>query len=93
MQFGFNDNNKPIIIGLILFSHLLSPISLILTFLQNYLTRSWEYQADEFAVKLNHGNDLYNALVCLFKENKAKLDPDHIFEACTMYIFHTFHLK
>lgn len=78
-QFGFE--SKPIIIGLILFSHLLSPISLILTFLQNYLTRSWEYQADEFAVKLNHGDDLYNALVCLFKENKAKLDPDSLYEA------------
>eukprot|EP01084_Bolivina_argentea_P165023 286791_1 len=80
--FIFNNNNEPaIIIGLILFSHLLSPISVVLNFLQNYLTRSWEYQADEFAVKLNHGNDLYNALVVLFKENKSKLDPDQLYEA------------
>ena len=84
--FGFNinndnDNNQaPVIIGSILFSHLLSPITVLLTFIQNALTRSWEYQADEFAVKLNHGNDLYNGLVVLFKENKAKLDPDWLYE-------------
>lgn len=78
-SFGFE--NTPIIIGLIFFSHLLSPISLLLTFAQNYLTRSWEYQADAFAVELNHGDDLYNALAVLFKENKSKLDPDALYEA------------
>jgi len=79
--FQFEEDGTPIIIGLILFSHLLSPISLVLTFLHNSLTRSWEYQADDFAVQLDHGQDLYSALVVLFKENKSKLDPDPLFEA------------
>eukprot|EP01084_Bolivina_argentea_P312450 540932_1 len=81
--FGFRDDDlhSLIIIGFILFSHLLSPVSLILNFTQNYLTRSWEYQADEFAVQLEHGHNLYNALVVLFKENKSKLDPDSLYEA------------
>ena len=50
-------------------------------FMHNYITRSWEYQADAFAAKFNHTEDLYNALVVLFKENKAKLDPDPLYES------------
>ena len=79
--FGFMDAQPPIIIGLVLFSHLLTAVQLVLNFGQNYLTRSWEYQADAFAVDMDHGDDLYNALVVLFKENKAKLDPDSLYEA------------
>ena len=80
-SFGFEEAEPPIIIGLVLFSHLLSPVQLLLNFGQNYLTRSWEYQADAYAVEMDHGDDLYSALVVLFKENKSKLDPDSLYEA------------
>ena len=79
--FGFGGQGQPIIVGMMLFGHLLAPVSVALSFAHNYLTRSWEYQADAFAAGLNHSEDLYNALVVLFKENKAKLDPDPLYEA------------
>merc|ERR1719204_1810570 len=79
--FGFGGTGQPIIVGIILFGHLLAPVSVALSFGHNYLTRSWEYQADAFAAQFNHTDDLYSALVCLFKENKAKLDPDPLYEA------------
>merc|ERR1719334_2181705 len=80
-SFGFGGEGQPILIGLTLFMHLLGPVSVAMSFGHNYITRSWEYQADAFAAKFNHTEDLYNALVVLFKENKAKLDPDPLYEA------------
>jgi len=79
--FGFEGEGQPILIGLLLFGHLLGPISVLLKFAHNFMTRRYEYQADAFAAKFNHTEDLYNALVVLFKENKAKLDPDPLYEA------------
>ena len=85
-SFGFGGEGQPILIGFILFSNLLAPVSVALSFGHNYLTRSWEYQADAFAAKFNHTDDLYSALVVLFKENKAKLDPDPLYEAvCSIH--------
>ena len=46
-----------------------------------YLTRSCEYQADTFAVRFNHGENLKSALVHLFVKNKGPLSADPIYSA------------
>ena len=41
--------------------------------------RANEFQADKFAWSQGHGDDLIKALVKIFKENKADLNPDWMF--------------
>eukprot|EP00164_Ancoracysta_twista_P000535 GFYU01000715.1.p2 GENE.GFYU01000715.1~~GFYU01000715.1.p2 ORF type:complete len:430 (+),score=118.71 GFYU01000715.1:105-1394(+) len=76
MSFGFTQE-KPLIIGLLLFfSHLMSPVSHVLGFLLNILSRHYEYQADEFAVDLGFGPELKEGLIKIHSENLSNLNPD-----------------
>jgi len=75
--FGF-DKTIPAV-GLILYMKLLTPMDTAITFLFNALVRSWEYQADRYAVKLNFGEKLVSGLEKLAKDEKANLDPDPLY--------------
>eukprot|EP00056_Hartaetosiga_gracilis_P002975 m.58587 g.58587 ORF g.58587 m.58587 type:complete len:482 (-) comp11273_c0_seq1:100-1545(-) len=78
-DFGFHDS-KPVVIGLTLvFSYLLSPVSTVLGFLVTAYTRKNEFQADRFAVSLNNGDDLKNALIKLHKDNSSFPVNDWLF--------------
>jgi STE24 endopeptidase len=78
-DFGFS--SEPTFIGLMLFQLLYSPVQHVLDFLSNVITRKFEYQADEFAVKWNRGPILRSALIKLQKENKSTMIPDPLYSA------------
>lgn len=71
-SFGFTSSAT--LIKLTLFSMLYGPVEFVIALLFHSLSRKFEYQADEFATKLNF--DLTTALVAIHKENKSNLNPD-----------------
>lgn len=62
--------------ALLLFSLLLSIVSVPLTPFTNYLSRKNEFEADEFASRRTHKNDLIKGLVKLYRDNAVTLTPD-----------------
>ncbi len=65
--------------SLLLFSILISPLDLLLTFPLNYLSRKAEYAADAFAVEQTSGQGIANALRILAQENLANLNPHPLY--------------
>jgi len=51
----------------------------VIGFLTNLVSRAFEYQADNFAVKLGKGQDLRDALLKLEETNKASLNFDPLY--------------
>lgn len=78
-SFGFE--NRSNFLYLFLFTKLYTPVSFMLDFVSMYFIRRAEYQADAFAVKHNHGKQLKNGLVTLFKRNKGPLVADSLYSA------------
>ena len=76
--FGFLDE-KPVIVGLLTVQYLLSPILFALNVCGNHLSRSHEYEADKYAVKLGLGQTLKSALVSIHRENLSNPDPDILY--------------
>jgi len=62
-------------IGLIAFGVLYSPISEITGLIMNYISRKFEYQADDYAQSTYHGDPLISALKKLSKNNLSNLTP------------------
>lgn len=62
-------------LGIIGFSILYSPISMILGILMNLLSRKFEYQADDFARQHDLGKDLQSSLIKLSKNSLSNLQP------------------
>jgi len=74
-SFGFD--TKPTIIGILLFfQFLMSPVDNVLSFLMHMLSRSFEFQADAFALKLGFSETLRSALLKLDAENLSNKNPD-----------------
>lgn len=65
-----------VMVGLMLFSFLFSPVDHIISFSMNVLSRRFEFQADAFARGLGYGDNLRNGLVANCTENKGDLNPD-----------------
>lgn len=65
------DINEVMIIDLIYFSYYLSFVNILMSYLQNFLSRKFETQADEFGVKLGLGTELKEGLIKIHKDNKA----------------------
>jgi Zn-dependent protease with chaperone function len=89
-SFGFHQQ-RPILIGLALFSLMTAPVSNFVGFLMNMVTRKFEvplhlpsclltchaqYEADKFATELGH--DLAPALISIEAKNLSALDPDPV---------------
>lgn len=79
-SFGF-PTSRPIIIGLLLFSSVISPLEQLVNLAQQWLTRKFEYEADRFAVDQGRGADLAAALVKISTANKSNLNPDPLWSA------------
>lgn len=79
-SFGFHDD-QPVMVGLLLFSCIISPIEHFVAFGQNSLTRRFEYQADQFATKQGMGQLLKQGLCKISKDNKSNTDPDPWYSA------------
>ncbi|CAF0792174.1 unnamed protein product [Adineta ricciae] len=77
--FGFTQT-QPIIIGLlIIFQYVLSPYSAVLSLCLTVLSRRFEFQADNFALKLAHGDPLSRALKKLEMDNMTYPYSDYLF--------------
>ncbi|KAI9339108.1 peptidase family M48-domain-containing protein [Obelidium mucronatum] len=78
--FGF-PSSQPIIIGLVLFSFIYQPIDALTSFLVNRVSRTHEFQADAYAKKMGHAEELKNALIKLNIKNLGTLVPDPWYSA------------
>lgn len=76
---AFAFTSKPIIVGFILFSDLLTPLDAVVKLLMNILSRTYEFQADAFAVGLGHRDALARSLIRLQIQNLSTMDADPIF--------------
>jgi STE24 endopeptidase len=79
-SFGFMDA-QPAFISLLLFQFISSPMDEVITFLQNMVSRKFEFQADGFAVSLGHAEQLQSALLKLEEENKSSMHVDPLYSA------------
>lgn len=78
---GFYDF-QPVLVGLyIVFSFVMMPYNALLNFLMTCLSRKFEFQADDFAVKLGKAEPLEKALLQLNKDNKGFPVYDNLFSA------------
>lgn len=76
---SFGYSGMPRVIGLILFSELLTPLEAVLTPLSHFLSRKLEFQADQYAKKLGMAQDLGNALVTMHISNLSNMSPDWLY--------------
>lgn len=75
--FGFSE--RPVIIGLLLFSYLYQPVDALTSFCINAMSRVHEFQADAFAKKLGYTSTLSSALIKLHLKNLGNLNPDSLY--------------
>lgn len=78
-SFGFTDTNK--FIGLVLFNFVFSPVNFVLQVLLTKLSRTHEFQADDFSKKLDLSSYLRTGLIKIFTQNSANMDPDPLYSA------------
>lgn len=78
--FGFR-TMQPIIVGFIIFGDILTPMDTVVKLLMNVLSRKFEYQADEFAVKLGYSAELAKSLIKLQVQNLATMDADWLYSS------------
>ncbi|XP_022757437.1 CAAX prenyl protease 1 homolog isoform X4 [Durio zibethinus] len=78
-SFGFD--TQPVLIGLIIFQHTVTPIQHLVSFGLNLVSRSFEFQADAFAKKLGYGSALRAGLVKLQEENLSAMNTDPWYSA------------
>lgn len=77
--FGFVKRNS--FIGLILFSYIWSPVSVIIQILMTYRSRYQEFQADEYAKKNDFGGILKSSLIKIHAQNSGNVYPDPLYSA------------
>jgi STE24 endopeptidase len=65
--------------SIVLFSILAEPLSLLLGFPMNYISRKAEYAADAFAAKLANPRAMMSALRTLAREDLANLNPHPLY--------------
>lgn len=78
--FGFIDQ-KPILIGFLLFNDIFQPLECVLTFGQHLISRKHEYEADKYAVDCGYSENLSRALIKLSKENLSGLNADWLYSS------------
>lgn len=78
-SFGFSSVSQPVIIGLILFSNMLSPLDDLMQPWHNYMSRKFEYEADGFAKKMDMAQPLGDALVRMTVDNLSNMNPDPLY--------------
>ncbi len=66
-------------IGLIVFAILYSPVSFVLSIWGNYISRKYEYQADNYAAEVASGEALITSLKGLSSSNLSDLNPHPLY--------------
>ena len=67
--------------ALLLFSMVSGFYTFFLTPLSSWVSRKYEFEADEFASQHSDAKDLITALVKLYKDNASTLTPDPTYSA------------
>ncbi|KAF2222113.1 peptidase family M48-domain-containing protein [Elsinoe ampelina] len=78
--FGFH-KEQPIMIGFLLFNEVLSPTDALVKLGMNIMTRSMEFEADEFSFKLGYANELASSLIKLQIQNLSSMDADWMYSS------------
>ncbi|GBG61826.1 hypothetical protein CBR_g23782 [Chara braunii] len=78
-SFGFSV--QPVVIGFMLYEHIITPVHHLVSFAMNLLSRSFEFQADAFAKKLGYGSQLRGALIKMQEENLSTMNTDPWYSA------------
>ncbi|TKX25200.1 CAAX prenyl protease [Elsinoe australis] len=78
--FGFT-KEQPIMIGFLLFNEILSPTDALVKLGMNIMTRSMEFEADEFSLKLGYANELASSLIKLQIQNLSSMDADWMYSS------------
>lgn len=68
-------------LGLILFSLVSGIYTFFLTPVTSWISRRYEFEADQFASEHANADDLISALVKLYKENASTLTPDPLYSS------------
>lgn len=77
-SFGYSKVDA-FVIGITLFSCLYTPIGVLMHIICNTITRSGEYQADNFAVIMGHGEELAKGLIEVHHNNKSMIHHDSLY--------------
>ncbi|GIX65899.1 CAAX metallo endopeptidase [Babesia caballi] len=80
-SFGYGDI-RGFLVGITLFGCIYYPVGVLMHIIGNTITRRGEYEADNFAVKLGHGENLAKALVEIHHENKSMIHHDRLYSWC-----------
>lgn len=76
---GLREGEAPTIVALLVFTDALGPLEAAIQFLQNFVTRACEYDADRFGARLGYGQSLSRALVALNKSNLGVFAADRLY--------------
>lgn len=67
---GFRSGERPVLVGLLLIvSYVLGPYNALINFFMTIVSRTFEYQADAFAMELGYSKELGKALIKLNIDN------------------------
>lgn len=77
--YGHGVSTQSSYMALILFSLVGSVYTFLLTPISSYISRKYEFEADEFAAKYTPASDLVSALINLYKDNASTLTPDKLY--------------
>ncbi|KAJ1678068.1 zinc metalloprotease, partial [Spiromyces aspiralis] len=78
---SFGLGSMPVMIGYYLFADVYSPVSTVLYFIKNIVSRKYEFEADAFAKKLGYGDHLKSGLIKCEVNNKGNMNPDPLYSA------------
>eukprot|EP00245_Coleochaete_scutata_P015436 TRINITY_DN687_c0_g1_i1.p1 TRINITY_DN687_c0_g1~~TRINITY_DN687_c0_g1_i1.p1 ORF type:complete len:429 (+),score=85.40 TRINITY_DN687_c0_g1_i1:15-1301(+) len=78
-SFGFS--SQPVLIGFLLFESVKEPLEHLLGWGFNVLSRTFEFQADRFALDLGYGTLLRKALIKMQEENLSAMNVDPLYSA------------
>ncbi|KAJ9521072.1 hypothetical protein QJQ45_022814 [Haematococcus lacustris] len=78
--FGFH-GEQPALVALVLFQLISTPVDEVINFAMHCVSRTFEFQADNFAVQQGHGVPLRTALLVMEEENKGAMHVDPWFSA------------
>ena len=78
-SFGFNGVDY--FVGISYSMLMFTIVSGVMQVIMVHVSRRNEFQADEYAVGFNHGDNLIEALVLIHKQNKADIDPDWLYSS------------
>jgi len=79
-SFGFY-NEMPVLVGFMLFNEVFGPTDSIVKLFMNIITRTFEFQADNFALNLGYKAELAQALIKLQIKNLSSMDADFYYSS------------